>query len=342
MNRHILVVFVLLILPFLIACGGGGSDPFSPEPGANMYGYTFATDTTIPNKDVRAIHKLASSNTILVGAGDGLYSFDQYTFPPTYTKSAGLNVAVNCLVKESTGDILIGTDNGLYRRTSTTGAIALVTGSPVQVVLSVSEEKAGTFWLGLQDKTATTNSVARIEGGTATTWGTAKGMTASEVVCIFAAEDLIMACGLGDTGKAGLFQYSKAQDKWTQDPNYPIAAGCTFFERLGSTWYAGGPDGGLWQSSDYNAWTKLVADVTPRQIVSDATSGVNVSYTRYWLATEEGLYLSYDLSKFVLYNKASNGLHDDNCRSVTPWVQGVWTVHPGAAGGLTRGAFTAN
>jgi len=342
---------ILFALPLLVACGGGsGGGLFSPDKGVDPLGFRFSTITatssaTLTNADLRSLI-ITKSGTAFAGSANGLFSFDPGAESVTFAKisDAGLtNQSINALLQESSGDLLIGTDNGLFRRLSGTGVVSVVSPQLVgKKVLCIAEQSSGTIWVGLEDLTASTTSIARTQnsGSTFTFWGSADLMTASSVVSLSVDSSDVFACGIGNIGKAGLFRFNATSNQFIQQQT-PLASGATMLVRYGTTWYLSGPNSGVYLSTDNGfKWTSQITGAT----------GYAFTYSKvgeqvyYWIATDKGLYMTLDLgagwnTKF----DRTNRLNLDNCRGVAVTTSGwLWIPNPAPSGGAARGIFSGD
>ncbi len=344
------VIFSFLLFSFLTGCSGsGGGSPFSPDKGGNLFGFSFTTYTSSSNailsSDYRAVaYPPSAGSTYYAGSADGLFSINVSTEPPTFLKiaDAGLtNQSINSLLFETSGNLLIGTDYGLFRRNATTGAIQEVAGLETKRILSLALQSDGVIWAGLEDKTSNTRSIAKSSTGGFTFMGKAEGMTASSVVNIFVDEDGIMACGIGGTD--GLFEatvVSSGTNKFSLVSGTPLTAGATCFFRTSTAWYLGAPGQGVFSTSNSGPsrkWTQILKDVTPNVMFQQK---YNDQEYRYWVGTDKGLVLSYDATTWHWFDK-TNGLTLENCKGLFTTSE-VWIAHPGPTGGITRGIFTGN
>ncbi|MBI3039596.1 hypothetical protein HYY75_11235, partial [bacterium] len=288
---------IFLLLPILIGCGGGGGGLFSGDKGVNAYGYSFSflnssSTPSLTNPDIKAIAlPFSNGGTGYAGSANGLFSFNLLANPVVFSKAIdpGLsNQVINCLLLETSGDLLVGTDNGIFRRTVSTGSFSAIVGLEGKRVFALAEPSSGTIWAGLEDLASQTNSIARSKnGGAFSFWGAGNGLTASSVVSIFADADMVVACGIGDIGKAGAFRFSESGNKFTQ-LDTPLGSGATLFTRSGNTWYVGGPSGGLYVSSDSGTkWDTLIKDITPYAFVQEFSA----QSTKTWVSSDKGLYL---------------------------------------------------
>lgn len=341
---------VLLALPLLVACGGGGGGLFSPDKGVNPYGFSFSSitasnSTTLTNTDLRAL-VVTKAGTAFAGSANGLFSFSPSAESVTFTKitDAGLgNQSINTLMEESTGDLLIGTDGGLFRRLAGTGVVSVVSPQLVgKKVLCVAEQSSGTIWVGLEDLTASTTSIARSlnSGSTFTFWGSSELMTASSVVGLSVDTTEVFACGIGATGKAGLFRFNPTANQFIQQQT-PLASGATMLVRYGTLWYLSGPDSGVYLSTDNGfKWTSQITGVTGYGFTTSKVGEV----VYYWIPTNKGLYVTIDLgagwnNKF----DKTNRLALDNCRGVAVTTGGwLWIPNPAPTGGAVRGIFAGD
>ena len=347
--KRLMALAVLFALPLLIACGGGGGGLFSPAEGVDPFGFSFASLTasnsaTLTDTDLRAL-VITRSGTAFAGSANGLFSFDPQAESVSFSRvtDAGLgNQSINSLLQESSGDLLIGTDNGLYRRL-TTGSISAV--SPQLAgkrVLCIAEQSSGTIWVGLEDTTASTSSIARTQnsGSTFTFWGSAELMTASQVVGLSVDASDVFACGLGSLGKAGLFRFNPTANQFIQQQT-PLASGATLLVRYDATWLLSGPDSGVYVSTDNGfKWTPQISGVTGYAF---ATSKVG-ELLYYWLATDKGLYCSIDLAAgWNTRFDRTNRLALDNCRGLAVSTSGwLWIPNPAPKGGAARGIFAGD
>ncbi len=343
------VLFLICVIPLLVACssgGGGGLDSAINPYGFVVTSFDTASANTLTNQDIRSTVRPTTTGLMYAGTANGLFSFNPDLSAPTFTKNtdAGLtNQSINKIVADGIGDMYICTDSGLFKYTATTASITAVPGFGGVKVLSFARQATSTFWVGLEDLTATTNSVAKVDNGAITFYGTAKGMTASTVSDIFVDSTTIMACGTGSTGKAGLFRFDTSGDQFVkQVTNIGLASGATLFFKIGTAWYAGGPNSGLITSADSgNAWTQTnLTTQTPYSYTPEIVS--SNSSTRYWIGTDKGAYLTYDMVNFVLYS-TTNGLAGDSARGVSQSSSTVmWVANDGVSGGLSRLAFSGN
>lgn len=337
--KNICVFCVIASLLLLIGCSGGSSNLFSPDKAADPFGFEFvsfanATIASVP-ADLRAIVAHKISGKIFAGGNDGLYEVNTTTGSPIFTKltTSFASSTVNALLVESDGDMLIGTGNGLYRRNNPDGSFASVSGLETKRVLALALQGTNTVWAGIEDAAITTNSVARSEnGGAFTFFGSSSGMTASAVVSIYADSDLVVACGVGGAG--GFFQFTGTKFKVQDDILLP--EGATLFYPTSTNWYVGGTAAGLKTTSTSGAtrkWTTLVQNVTPFSLVYENSTFDQ----RYWLTTDKGLFLSYNLTDWTKFD-SSGRLKMDNCRGITAQEGDLWLVHP-VPGGITHGYF---
>jgi ligand-binding sensor domain-containing protein len=341
MKKAVVLLFPLFFVAFLLGCATDGSGVFTPDEGVDPYGYEFqsmfgSTNASVP-ADLRAVVIDPDTGKLFVGGYDGLYVVDPTAGTPVFSKiTAGFaSSTVNCLYRESNGDLLIGTDQGLYRRT-TAGAVSAISGLGVDSlrIMSVTRQSSTIIWVGVEDVSALTRSIAKAENdGAFVFYGAAEGMTASSVVQIAADNDLVVACGVG--GEAGLFQFTGTKFKLQDD--ILLTEGARMFYKTATSWYVGGPGSGLKTTSTSGAtrtWKTLIESVTPYALVADTS----MSMARYWLATSKGLYLSYDLATWQKFD-ASHRLPLDNCVALAVRNNVVWIAHPSPAGGLSYGYF---
>lgn len=340
MKRTIVFLSILLISA-LVGCSSGGGGGGSAD--VNPYGYSFttlttATTPTLTSNDIQSVALNLDKTILFVGTGAGLFTGDPNAGTMSFTQDPSASLAgraIQCLLRDTNGDLLIGTDSGLYRRAAATGIVTAIAALAARNVLSLAQVDANTIWVGMRDDSAATQSIARsTDGGTAFTFfGTAQGITASAVVQIYADTAMVMACGTGNTGKAGLFKFSASGNSFLLQDT-PMSNGVTMFNQFGTTWYVGGTDAGLYSSANSGgAWTKVIDAITPYQIVLENNS-------RYWIPSSKGLYLTFDFAAFSLFN-TGNRLNRDDCRNFTYSTDHVWVTHPGATGALNRGLFTA-
>ncbi|RCK79264.1 MAG: hypothetical protein OZSIB_0135 [Candidatus Ozemobacter sibiricus] len=347
MNRP-LIVLLLLVLPLaIVGCGGGGIGG-SPDRGFDPTAYAFkaftpANTPSLTNGDVRAVlqYENGTIRRLYIGTANGLFSADatQATYAFTRLEAAGFPTtaaaqAINALLQTRAGAIWIGTDAGLFSLDPVTGTVTAVTRLTGEKVTAFAEPKAGTFWVGLASDTASTTAIARTTNGTDFEfYGKEQGMTASMVVMIHATEDpfLVVACGLGTPGKAGLFKFNAAQNTFSV-LDAPFLNGATLFKKQGDVYYAGGPGTGLRSQATRDAeWKVVIADITPRWLdIVPYGAGL-----RAWLAADDGLRLTFDLASFKLFTKA-NGLASTACAVVTQGAFGTFVGHGGPDGGFSR------
>jgi len=352
--KRTILLLGLVLVSALVGCDGGGL--FNPADAINPYGYIFknfttATAPTLPT-DVRSIVYDASKLTLFIGGkGTGLFSVNPNSDPPTAinqaTATAELGARiVQCLaVDKKTGDLFIGTNLGLFRCNKTTGVTTPVAAIAANSsVLSIAQPDNDTLWVGLFDDSADTNSIARSvdSGANFTLFGTDDGMTASAVVQIHADANVTLAAGTGSAGKAGLFKFNKQMLKFAPIDNAPFENGATLINVFGTSWYAGGVNKGLHVSTDSGTtWVELLSStssITPYQILNESD--------RYWVSSNKGLYLTYNLKDFNLFNTASR-LGKDLSRQLASASSMIWMTHtdPTVADGtdgITRGVFAGD
>ena len=347
--KKLYIYFVLFCLPFVIACSGGGG---GLDDGLNPYGFQAlkfeAAQTGLATDDVRSILRPSSNGAMFAATANGLYSFDPGSANPTFTKNTDTNLpagsqSINKLVADSDGNMFICSDNGLFKYTASTASIAAVAGFAGKKVLTLAVKEANVYWVGLEDLTASTTSVAKWDNGTLTSFGSTEGITASSVSNIYVDSDMIMVCGTGDTGKGGLFRFDASSNKFVrQAVNVGLTNGATVFFKINTTWYAGGPNSGIIYSTDSgNAWKESnLKSVTPVDYYKETVTYSGM--TRYWFSTEKGVYLSYDMSSFALYS-SQNGMAGDSASQVRGSVDNLlWVANNGVTGGITRLAFDGN
>jgi len=339
--KKTLVALLCAALPLLVACSGGGLG--SPDEPVKYNGYEFATFST-PG-DVRAV--AGREAQIFAGTGSGLYLGDPISSNPGFTKvtAAGfptdaLTQTVNALLFEASGSLLIGTDNGLYRR-NPDGIITAVADFAGLKVTALTEKKTTTekqLWVGLFDLTAAKTIARQKDAGAFTFYGKANGMTASRTTMIFCDPDstLTMACGVGSTTESGLFQF--AESTGFTKLSTQLSAGATFFQKKGDVWYTGGADSGIQYKSGNADWTVLTAGFTPYGMADHAAS----LYTETWVPTNAGLRLYLDMNDVTLFKKG-NRLTIDTCGDVDVSDAGIWIAHPASGtvtGGISHAIYT--
>jgi ligand-binding sensor domain-containing protein len=349
--KKLCVLFAFICLPFLIACSGGGGIG-SLDGAANPYGFQVlkfeSAQTGLATDDIRSIIRPSLTGPMFAATAAGLYSFNPGVANPTFTRNTdpGLpagSQSINKLVAGKDGNMFICSDSGLFKYTASTASITAVAGFAGKKVLTMAVKETNVYWVGLEDLTASTTSVAKWDNGTLTNFGAAEGITASSVSNIYVDSDIIMACGTGDTGKGGLFRFDASSNKFIkQAVNVGLANGATLFFKIDKNWYAGGPNSGIIYSTDSgNAWKESnLKAVTPVDYYKET-----VSYSgtiRYWFSTEKGVYLSYDMLTFALFASAK-GLAGDSAKQVSASADTMlWVANDGAAGGISRLAFDGN
>ncbi|MEW6708372.1 MAG: hypothetical protein AB1403_00990 [Candidatus Riflebacteria bacterium] len=343
--KKLTIMFLMLTLPLLVACSGGGDSGL--DDALNPYGFVVAAfdttnATTLATNDVRSVIRPVANGVMYAGTVAGIQSFDPAVTPPVFTTLAGAPANVNKLVADGTaGNFYACTDAGLFKYDATAKTFTLDASIGAKKVLTFTRQSDSIFWVGLEDLTAATESVARVENNVATLLGTAKGITASSVADIFVDSDIVMACGTGDTGKGGLFRYDPSGAAFVkQVVTTGLDKGASLFFKIGTTWYAGGPDSGLVTSSDSgSSWTKTnLQNCSPVHFSVETYNFVNNN--RYWIATNKGAYLSYDMVNFVEWASAKNMAGDSARQTFSSST--VWVANDGATGGLSRLAFDGN
>lgn len=348
--KRIAALLSILFLPFLLACSAGGD---GLAPGLNPFGFVIssfntAKNPTLTSSDVRALVFPKASGNMYAGTDAGLFSFDPSVVTPTFarvdTGAIAALPAINGLVADGTdGDFYICTDNGLKKFNAAASTITDVDASFTgKKVLTVKRQNTTTLWVGLEDATAATQSVARIVSGAVTFYGTAQGMTASAVADIYATDDIVIACGTGTAGKLGLFKFNSTAGTFAMEAvNTGLEKGASAIAMIGTAWYAAGPDSGIIVSTNNrDTWAKSnLQNCSPRAIVVEPSA--NALGTRYWIPTEKGLYLSYNMTDFHLF-ASTKGLAADVTSHVSAAGSIVYSSHNTAAGGISRLGFDGN
>ena len=342
--KKLSIIFLLMTLPLLVACssGGGGLDDALNPFGFVVAAFDTTNATTLASNDVRSVIRPVANGTMYVGTVAGIQSFDPSVAPPVFTALAGAPANVNKMVADGTaGNFYVCAENGLHKYDATTKLFTPEKAFEDKNVLTFTRQSDTIYWVGLEDVTAATESVARVENNVATFIGTAKGMIASAVADIYVDADMVMACGTGDAGKGGLFKYDPSGKAFVkQVVNTGLDKGASLFFKIGTSWYAGGPDSGLIVSSDNgNVWAKTsLQGCSP---VHFSVENYNyLSYKRYWISTNKAVYLTYDMVNFGEYASAKN-LAGDSARQVYSGTM-VWVANDGATGGLSRLSFDGN
>ena len=340
MKKYI-ALFILMAAPLMIACSGGDS---GLDDALNPYGFVVtAFDSTsnpsLASNDVRSLVRPSKTGPVYLGSAAGIQSFDPVQSTLTFTNLTGSPTNINKLVTDS-DDFHVCSDSGLflYDTTATSFIKDNIIGS--KKVLTFTRQNASTFWIGLEDNTAA-QTIAKVENGSYTFYGVSEGMTASSVAHIYIDDDMVMACGTGDTGKGGLFKYDPSSDNFVKQViNTGLGQGATLFFTLGNTWYAGGPASDLITSTDYgNSWTNTtLTNCTPYDFVVETYN--YLGNTRYWIATDKGAYLTYDMVNFVNYD-SNDSLAGDSARDILE-DSPIWIANNGTGGGLSRLAFDGN
>jgi len=350
--KRFCLFLALGLLPFLAACGGGGGGGlFDPAPGIDPFAYTLTTFTpattpTLPTPDFR-VFSINSGFPSYAGTGNGLYTF---TLPlsgaPVFTPvtDAGLtNGSITCLLQEPSGSLLIGTENGLFRRPaagSPISALASLAGRKIRCLYIATDNK---LWVGLEDPTAAAVAAFSADSGnTFTLVGSATpyNLTASAVVSIGqTSAGKVMVCGNG--GRGGLFGYSEISGFTLQDT--PVATGATLFFTIGTAMHVGGPARGLWVfNTTTQAWDQVkevASDSTP-QCVTQAPATANTLGPITWVGTDKGIYYKkpqYSAQWYPL-STTNTGLKNNDCRSIAD-INNPWIAHPGATGGFSRAMY---
>lgn len=338
--KKLALLFLIVTLPLLVACSsGGGSDA-----ALNPYGFVIAAfkSTAVTGLDVRSVIRPAAAGLMYVGTSTGVYSFDSSVATPVFTAVAGAPTNVNKMISDGTnGDFYVCADSGLYKYDATAKIFTLDAGIGAKKVLDFARQTATVYWVGLEDLTATTNSIAKVDTGAATFFGTAQGNTASAVADIYVDTNMVMACGAGDTGKGGLFRYDPSGTQFTRQPvTVGLEKGASLFFLIGTNWYAGGKDSGLVVSTDNGlTWTKTSLPVcSPVDFSVDVYN--SLGYQRYWLATDQATYLSYDMTNFRAYTATTDGLAGNSSAQI--YSGGLIWVANNGTGGLTRMGFDGN
>jgi ligand-binding sensor domain-containing protein len=273
-----------------------------------------------------------------VGTDAGVASFDPNQTTLTFTGLTGSPASVNKLVADqSAGDFYVCADNGLFKYDVAAGTFNSDVAFTGKKVLTFVRQSATVFWVGLEDLTAAA-TIAKVENGTASFYGTAQGITASSVAGIYIDDNMVMAAGTGDTGKGGIFRFDPSGNQFArQTVTIGLSKGATLFFKLGTNWYAGGPDSGLVVSTDNGGtWSQTnLKDCTP---VDFSVENYNfIGNQRYWVASEKATYLSYDMVNFAAFTTA-NQLAADSSNQVYSGST-IWIAHNG---GLSRMAFDGN
>jgi hypothetical protein len=340
MKKYI-ALFILMAAPLMVACSGGDS---GLDDALNPYGFVVAAfDSTstpsLASNDIRTLVRPSSTGPMYIGSDAGIQSFDPTKATISFTDIGGSPTNINELVADG-DDFYVCCDTKLTKYDTTTNSFTDDTAIVSKKVLTFARQNDTTFWVGLEDNTAA-QTVAKVENGVATFYGISQDMTASSVAHIYIDDDMVMACGTGDTGKGGLFKYDPSSDSFVKQViNTGLAEGATLFFTLGNTWYAGGPNSGLIKSSDNgNSWTTTALTAcTPFDFAIETYN--YLGYTRYWIATDKGTYLTYNMTNFANYD-SSEQLAGDASRDVLA-DSTIWIANNGTGGGISRLAFDGN
>lgn len=344
MKRTILLL-ALVLVSALVGCDGGGL--FNPADAINPYGFIFklfnnANAAPLPT-DVRSVVYDTANARLFVGANTGLFTANPNADPPAVAAidNATLNdKIIQCLLIEKSGDLLIGTSVGLFRRNKDTGAVVEVENASFggKSVMCLAQPDADTVWVGLAGQAS---PIARITNAGVTLYGNADGMTANTIRQIYADTSRVLVAGTGDADKGGLFKLNGAAFTLVNSPfNLNGATGATLVTMLDTTWYVGGIDKGLQKTTDQgDTWTEVLSatsNITPYQLLNDGS--------RYWVSSNKGLYITYDLSTFQLFNTA-NRLSTNHTYQLAATPSMIWATaqNPGNPGeGLIRGVFAGD
>lgn len=338
--KKIAVLLIVALASFMAGCGGDGklADALNPF-GYLISSFTTAKNPTLLSSDVRSLIRPAANGNMFAGTATGLFSFDPTVVTPTFTTVDGA-LAVNRLVADGTaGDFFICTDNGLKKSTAAVITDVNFADFNGKKVLTIKRQSDTVLWVGLEDVTATTNSVAKIDAGVVTFYGTAQGMTASSVSNIYIDENIVIACGTGDTGKGGLFKFNSTNSTFVAEAvNTGLEKGASLLVKIGTSFYAGGPDSGLIVSTNNReSWTKTaLQDCSPVNVVTELAT--NALGNRYWISTEKGVYLTYNFVNFKLYTTVE-GIPGNATREIYSVGDVVYSAHNG---GIARFAFDGN
>lgn len=346
--KKIAALLVVLLLPMLIGCSGGDGqlaaalNPF----GFLVSSFNSTKNPTLTSSDVRSLVKPTTAGNIFAGTAAGLFSFDPNSAVPTFTRvDAPAIPAINKLVVDGTaGDFFICTDTGLKKYTAASKTIADVNAADFggKKVLTIARQSDNILWVGLEDITAATNSVARINAGVVNFYGTAQGLTASAVADIYVTDALAIACGTGAAGKGGLFKFNSTTGNFAAEAvNVGLENGASMLTLIGSNWYAAGPDSGMIVSTNNrDTWTRTaLQNCSPVSLtVEEATNALG---RRYWIASEKGVYLSYNLADFTLFS-TTNGLPVNNTNQIIVAGDILYSAHAAVTGGISRFVFDGN
>ncbi|MGM0600311.1 MAG: hypothetical protein ACQETH_10915, partial [Candidatus Rifleibacteriota bacterium] len=256
MKKYI-ALMILLTAPLMIACSSGGSgldDALNPF-GFVVTAFDSTSNSSLASNDIRSLVRPSSSGPIYLGSAAGVQSFDPSQATLSFTSLSGSPTNINKLTADS-DNFYVCSDSGLSKYDTTANSFSNEAAIGAKKALTFARQNDTTFWVGLEDDTAA-QTVAKVENGVATFYGVSEGMTASSVAYIYIDDNMVMACGTGDSGKGGLFKYDPSADGFVKQViNTGLAEGATLFFTLGDAWYAGGPNSGLIKSSDNgNSWT---------------------------------------------------------------------------------------
>ncbi len=341
MKRTILLLGLVLVSA-LVGCDGGGL--FNPADAINPYGFIFklftnANAAPLPT-DVRSVVYDSTNQRLFVGANPGLYTAAPNADPPTATlvDNATLNgKIIQCLLIEKSGNLLIGTNVGLFRRNKDDGAVVEVEAASFngKSVVCLAQQDADTLWIGLAGQA---NPIARIANNVVTLYGAAQQMTANTIWQIHADSSRVLVAATGDANQGGLFKFTNNAFSKLDSPF--STNGATLVTVLDTTWYVGGVNKGLQKTTDQgDTWTVVLSDtsnITPYQILLDDG--------KYWVSSNKGLYLSYNLTDFHLFNTA-NRLGKDYTRQLASAPSMIWAtaqLDANAGEGLIRGVFAGD
>ncbi len=345
--KKIAVLLVFVLASFLIGCGGDGKMAEALNPfGFLIFSFNTTKNPTLTDSNVRSLIRPAADGKMYAGTSAGLFSFDPTQITPAFTRVDTIALpAINRLVADgAAGDFFICTDNGLKKYTAATQVISDVNAADFngKKVLTIKRQSDTVLWVGLEDVTAATDSMAKIDAGVATFFGTAEGMTASSVSNIYTDTNLVIACGTGSAGKGGLFKFNSTNNTFAAEAvNVGLAKGATALVNIGTSWYAAGPESGLIVSTNNrDTWaTTALQNCSPVNVITEVTN--TALGNRYWISTEKGVYLTYNFVDFKLYTTA-DGIPANSTSEIYGASDLVYSAHNAVAGGIGRFAFNGN